>query len=155
MKKLFLSLILSTLSVSTFAKAVSLGSQTINKGLLQAILAKELCSCIYVQKLNVGHDELSEEQKVPYRFDECMGRTGLPIPASVLKGLVNLNPSDSRSLPSAKQPVFTASSTAIGRLLALRINSKNQKAIAVYLGEKKGCRLLTDEEIARKQVILN
>ncbi len=132
------------------AKALQLGSATINQGLLQSILAKELCSCIYVQRLDIGHYDLSEEEKVPYRFEECLERSALPISPSILKSIISMKPINA----NGKAPLFSASSTPLGRLFALRVNSKNQRAIAVYLGEKKGCRLLTDEEINQKKVFI-
>jgi hypothetical protein len=134
------------------SKAIQLGGRTINKGIMQAILAKEICSCIFNTEMQPPVEQLLDDhQLTEFRRKECLERSGLPISAGLLSSLVKVKLSGPKS---SALPLLKANSTILGHVLALKLTGKNQSFTAAYLGKDRGCRLLTDQEVRSKKISL-
>jgi len=98
-------------------KELALGSGVLRKGYLQAILAKEMCSCTYVSGLTLN---------------QCLQHANLPFSLSQLHLLISIQQQESeQSLRSTPTPV--------GEMLGLL---KAHRKTAKYFGEGVGCRLV-------------
>lgn len=123
-------------------KKVHMFSFMLKNGVLQSLLAKEICSCVFVTKLDVGHYDLTDEEKEPYRVKECMKRSNIPIPEGVLKVVVN---SEIQKDTEKNTTELSFSRTRIlGSLVAWRVSSKDRTATAAYYGPGQGCRLVSN-----------
>lgn len=119
------------------AKAISLvkqGSYAISSSFLQSILAKEMCSCVFVSK--VGGESASLE----IRAEKCVNRSQLPLSPDLLSLLLH-----EKIDPQASSIEVTPK--VLGALLGL---FQGHGALAIYEGDKVGCRLLTDDERRRR-----
>lgn len=116
---LFSVLIPVLASVPAFAKDVQLGSQVIRTGYLQAILAKELCTCRFVTGLTMK---------------QCLGRSNLPMPGWQLRTLLFINETREREVHVFPTPAGVA-------LGLLHIESRTARDF----GPQEGCRLVSDD----------
>lgn len=118
MKTILFAVLIAT-APATFAKNIKMGSQVIAKGYLQALLAKEVCTCHFVTGLEVR---------------QCLERANLPISQTQLKILLSMVVVNGHDVKVSPTPV--------GLLLgALRGPPKQAR----YFGEGEGCRLVPYE----------
>ena len=110
---------------------VKQGSYAISSSLLQSILAKEMCSCVFVSVVG------GPGTPVQTRADKCLQRSQLPLSPSLISKLLN-EQVDERTSSISVTPKL------LGAVLGL---FQGRSALAVYEGEKRGCRLLTDAEL--------
>ncbi len=137
----FFSLLVSvSVLVSTSAQAKQLdlvkqGSYAISSSLLQSILAKEMCSCVFVSVVG------GPSTQVRVRADKCLQRSQLPLSPSFIGKLLN-EQIDERASSISVTPKL------LGAVLGL---FQGRSALAVYEGDKRGCRLLTDTELRARR----
>lgn len=103
-------------SSTPFFKQLKLGSAVLRKGVLQAILAKEICSCYYVSGLPI---------------ETCMDRANLPLSKEKLKTILSIN------LTPVGQGL-KVDPTPVGWALGRFLSGSRQ---ADYLGAGLGCKL--------------
>ena len=111
------------------------GSYAISSSLLQSILAKEMCSCVFVSRLGGPHSSLQ------IRADKCLQRSQLPLSPRLIGKLLN-EEINSRASSIGVTPKL------LGAVLGL---FQGRSALAVFEGEKRGCRLLTDAELRARR----
>jgi hypothetical protein len=133
------SLILLILLLPNLANArqldmVAMGHDVLKMGILQGILAKELCTCVFVSE--VGGPALDPKK----RLDKCVERSNLPISDQIMSMMAGLK------VLSEPKAVFVKVKT-IGSIVSL-LSAEN--AMATYEGPKIGCRLLRKDEIPKK-----
>ena len=122
-----LSVVISLLILpSAHAAKVRLGSYAISSDLLQSILAKELCSCVYV--VQPGGSELNDMQ----RLELCLEDSSLPMSRDFVEKLVNIK-------LDPNQEEFIVTPQILGSILGL---FRGSQAVAKYLGPDEGCRLV-------------
>ena len=124
----------TTASSDAQAKQLDLvkqGSYAISSSLLQSILAKEMCSCVFVSVVG------GLSTPVQARAEKCLQRSQLPLSPSLISKLLN-EQVDERTSSISVTPKL------LGAVLGL---FQGRSALAVYEGEKRGCRLLTDAEL--------
>ena len=130
--KLMLALMLGVMWCAhvAFANKIVLGSQVIGHDYLQAILAKELCSCTYVTR--PGPDQATDQD----RLKMCFERSNLPMSPGLLRALVG---TETRIDDKSNMHEVTSSPEFLGDVLSL---FRGRQAVAVYEGDGGGCRLI-------------
>jgi|GEM_PF-4194503 len=137
---LILAILAVEIMVSNDAQAKQLdlvkqGSYAISSSLLQSILAKEMCSCVFVSVVG------GPSTPVQARAEKCLQRSQLPLSPSLISKLLN-EQVDERTSSISVTPKL------LGAVLGL---FQGRSALAVYEGEKRGCRLLTDAELSGRR----
>ncbi len=123
-------------------KKVHMFSFMLKNGVLQSLLAKEICSCVFVTKLDIGHFDLTDEEKEPYRVKECLKRSNIPIPEGVLK--IAVNSEIQKDTENNSTELSFSRTRVLGSLIAWRVSSKDRTATAAYYGPGQGCRLVSN-----------
>ena len=127
-------LVLTPLGASAKAfKLLQTGSEAMSTNLLQNILAKEICSCVYVSQVGGPNSPLNE------RVSKCLMRSQLPLSPQLLSLLVR-----EKIDPNTRQ--FEVTDKVTGALLSL---FQGHHAVAKYFGPGEGCRLLLPNEVPK------
>jgi CubicO group peptidase (beta-lactamase class C family) len=101
---------------SSISKQLKTASGVLKKGYLQAIVSKEMCSCVYVSGLTLN---------------QCLDHANLPMSRSQLNALVSIKEFD-------EQKSIGASPRILGELVSvLRARTR----YGTYMGEEIGCKL--------------
>lgn len=112
-------------------KFVKDGHVALKTELLQSILAKELCTCMYVTRPGAGYAP-SQRQISENRMALCLERANLPITEGLLELITNKKIDD-------QDTSIEITPDLLGHFYGL---FQGGKAKAKYEGEKVGCRLL-------------
>ena len=107
-------------------KLVEEGHYAISTSLLQRILAKEICSCVFVSQ--VGGPNAPDS----VRAQKCLERSELPLTPSLISALLHQHID-----PKTKEIEITPK--LLGAVLGL---FQGQSALAEYRGPKQGCALM-------------
>jgi hypothetical protein len=110
---------------------VSEGQYAISNDLLQGILAKEICSCVFVSQ--VGGPGAS----IATRTEKCLAKSQLPLSPALISTLLSRH-------VDANTKSLEIDPALVGSVFSL---FQGGKAIARYEGPKVGCRLLTEREL--------
>lgn len=130
---------------SSYGRGLSDAHFGLKEGYLQSMFAKELCSCIYVSDLRVfSKSGLSEPQRRQLQAKQCLERMGLPIPKSIIKAILKGLSFQSESSRSSREGYYMRTKF-LGDLISLKVLGPKKTATAIYLGPKKGCRLVENQ----------
>lgn len=130
---LLLLLLLPNWGSAKQLEMIRLGHDALETGLIQGILAKEICTCVYVSK--VGGDNTP----VAKRMDKCLKRANLPMSLGTLNALVKMGPAE-------KAAGIVVKLKAPGKILS---TFSARGAMAKFEGEGMGCRLLGKDEFKK------
>jgi hypothetical protein len=112
--------LLLSISTNTSAKEIKTSLYALKSNLLPNILAKELCSCLFVTGAvqRLGKDQALET---------CLGRANLPIPENTLKKLVKLIIVDNKESFLLIKPKILSEVASITRMDPIRANWNKEK----------------------------